>query len=46
MERQRSNKPACHVAQARRVARANGLAGARPEELKDQRLLSLRTEAQ
>jgi hypothetical protein len=44
VDRQRSNKLECHVAQARRVVMACGLAGAHREELKDKRLLSLRTE--
>src|SRR5580700_8279346 len=44
MERQWSNKPERHVAQARRVVMANGLAGARREELKDRQFLSLHAE--
>jgi hypothetical protein len=44
LDRQWSNKLEYHVAQARRVLMANGLAGAHREELKDRQLLSLRTE--
>jgi hypothetical protein len=44
VDRQWSNKLECHVAQARRVVMAYGLAGARREELKDKQLLSLRSE--
>jgi hypothetical protein len=44
MDRQWSDKLECHVAQARRVVMAYGLAGARREELKDKQLLSLRSE--
>jgi hypothetical protein len=44
VDRQWSNKLECHVAQARCVGIAYGLAGAHREELKDKQLLSLRTE--
>jgi hypothetical protein len=44
MDRQCSNKLECHVAKARRVLMAHGLAGASRKELKDKQLLSLRTE--
>jgi hypothetical protein len=43
MDRQWSNKLECHVAQARRVVMAYGLAGAHRQELKDKQRLSLRT---
>ena len=39
MDRQWSNKLECHVAQARRVVMAHGLAGAHRAELKDKQLL-------
>jgi hypothetical protein len=42
--RHRSNKLERHVAQARRVVMADGLASADLEELNDQQLLSLRME--
>ena len=44
MDRQCSNKLECHVAKARRVLMAHGLAGAPRKELKDKQLLSLCTE--
>jgi hypothetical protein len=44
VDRQRSNKLECHVAQARSVVMAEGLAGARLEELKNKQLPSLRAE--
>jgi hypothetical protein len=44
MDRQWSNKLECYLAQARRLVMAYGLADAHREELKDNKLLSLRAE--
>jgi hypothetical protein len=39
-----SNRLECHVAQARCVVMAYGLAGAHGKELKDEQLLAVRTD--